>query len=75
MAPYLIMSIGRKTVTGLNGNQMTNFQTMVGGGVEHVDAELLHLGLLAHLADILVGRHPTVFSQLIQVLPFQEKLT
>ena len=54
---------------------MINFQTMVGGGVEHVDAELLHLGLLAHLADILVGRHPTVFSQFIQVLPFQKKLT
>ena len=48
---------------------------MVGGGVKHVDAELLHLGLLAHLADILVGRHPTVFSQFIQVLPFQKILT
>ena len=42
---------------------MTNFQTMVGGGVQHVDAKLLHLGLLAHLANILVGRHPTVLVQ------------
>ena len=75
MAPYLIMSDKRKTVTGLNIDQMNNFQTMVGGGVKHVDAELLHLGLLAHLADILAGRHPTVFSQFIQVLPFQKILT
>ena len=38
---------------------------MVGGGVEHVDAELLHLGLLAHLADILVGGHSTVLLQFV----------